>query len=253
MAREVTAVAYARARSYTVVLHAGRPALTVRVWKRDFERLLRRGDVAVVRRHARGLTLRLGPGAAWALVFHAAGDIKTTAGALARVLRAEREFARLLKMWGVDGDISWEAVPVVVRLRAGAKYTGAYRPVTDTIEILHAASRDHAVEVLLHELAHRAVRRLINDRSAAARLRERTVTKYADPHWANKEELVCELAAAAAMGRGKVERGAMAELALKIAEMPKEEAARLWNYTRMGPEGGPRAAGVTRRGLALAE
>ena len=246
----VTAVTYTRPRSATLVIYAGRRPVVVRMWRRDFTRLLRRNDVTAVRRHKRGLTLRLSPDAAWAAITAASRDVETTAGALAQILGAGREYERFLEMWGLDGR-EWDGVNVTVRLRAvRVKYVGAYHLMTDTIEIFarHVASRGHAVEVLIHELGHRAVARCLG--GAAARMGERIAPPVREWWWwANKEELVCELGVTIALGRGRVERGAMVALARRIADMPASEAAGLWRHTRWGP--GPRAAGVTRRGLVL--
>jgi len=247
----VTAVTYVRARSATLVIYAGRRPVVVRMRKRDLARLLRRNDVTAVRRHKRGLTLRLSPDAAWAAVRAASRDVETTAGALAQILGAGREYMRFLRMWGLDGR-DWDGVNVIVRPRAvRAEYAGVYRLMTDTIEIFahRVTSRESAIRVMLHELGHRAVRAVI-DGSAAARMGERIVPPRPEwDWWANKEELTCELGVAIALGRGRIERGAMVAFARRVAGMDKEDAARLWRHTRWGA--GPRAAGVTRRGLVL--
>ena len=252
----VTAVTYVRARSATLVIYAGRRPVVVRMRKRDLARLLRRGGVAVIRRHSRGLTLRLGPDAAVFILRHMRRNAVLTVRDAVRLLGAWREYSRFLRMWGIDARDAWDRAWVVLTPRrppAGA--AGEYHPVGDVI-VLYAGrllAPRQAAMILVHELSHRAAKRCDGDGAVPAigdtvrRLRERIPPPRPDLEWwASKEELTCELAASIAASRGRVERGAMKGLAGQIAEMPAEDAAKLWRHTRWGPEGAPRAAGDLR-------
>jgi hypothetical protein len=174
-----------------------------------------------------------------------------------KALGIEREYRRFLRMWGADGD-GWDEI--AVKLKEAAEVdaaAGLYNRDTDTITLYLnniRKSRELAAITVIHELAHRAVE-LFFGNGRYSRYRGDLAYDECLPRewkwWATREELIAELTAVVAAADGPVETGAMRELAQKILDplTPKWSVTELWRHAR--PGAGPRAVGVTRRGLVL--
>ena len=179
--------------------------------------------------------------------WHTVRDIIRALGA-----EAERAYGRFLEMWGVENTREWDEVTVkVVEEGEDDRVAGVYCSVTDRITIyLKYLRKDRfaTIRTLIHELAHRAVEIYFPD----ARRRDLLAPHPCLPEdwgkwWATREELVCELTVTVAEGHGRIERGAMRELARRIFEETSAwRVSEMWRHTRWGDA---RAAGVTRRGL----